>query len=76
MTDQPVPLDDHLTPENLEPTLQQLEAKGLKTYAQVAKTKDGDRIRVRLGPFADRAAADKAAAQAKAVGLAGAVLTL
>ena len=53
-----------------------LEAKGLKTYAQVAKTKDGDRIRVRLGPFADRAEADKAAAKAKAVGLAGAVLTL
>ncbi len=53
-----------------------LEAKGLKTYAQVAKTKDGDRIRVRLGPFADRAAAEKAAAQAKAAGLAGAVLTL
>lgn len=53
-----------------------LEAKGLKTYAQVAKTKDGDRIRVRLGPFADRAEADKAAAKAKAAGLAGAVLTL
>lgn len=53
-----------------------LEAKGLKTYAQVAKTKDGDRIRVRLGPFADRAEAEKAAAQAKAAGLAGAVLTL
>jgi DedD protein len=53
-----------------------LEAKGLKTYAQVAKTKDGDRIRVRLGPFADRAEAEKAAAKAKAAGLAGAVLTL
>lgn len=53
-----------------------LEAKGLKTYAQVAKTKDGDRIRVRLGPFAERSEAEKAAAQAKAAGLAGAVLTL
>ncbi len=53
-----------------------LEAKGLKTYAQIAKTKEGDRIRVRLGPFADRADAEKAAAQARAAGLAGAVLTL
>lgn len=53
-----------------------LEAKGLKTYAQVAQTKDGDRIRVRLGPFADRAEADKAAAQAKSAGLGGSVLTL
>lgn len=53
-----------------------LESKGLKTYTQVAKTKDGDRIRVRLGPFAERAEADKALAKAKALGLDGAVLTL
>jgi DedD protein len=55
---------------------QKLERKGLKTYAQVAKTPQGERIRVRLGPFASKAEADKAAQQAKAVGLAGAVLTL
>lgn len=55
---------------------QKLERKGLKTYAQVAKTPQGERIRVRLGPFATKADADKAAQQAKAVGLAGAVLTL
>jgi DedD protein len=53
-----------------------LEAKGLKTYTQVANTKDGDRIRVRLGPFADRSEADKAAAQAKSIGLVGSVLAL
>ena len=53
-----------------------LEAKGLKTYAQVAQTKDGERIRVRLGPFSDRAEAEKAAANAKAVGIAANVLTL
>jgi len=55
---------------------QRLERKGLKTYAQVAKTKDGERIRVRLGPFESKAQADKAAATAQAVGLAGKVLTL
>jgi DedD protein len=53
-----------------------LERQGLKTYAQVAKTAQGDRIRVRLGPFASRAEADKAAQKAKAAGLAGAVLAL
>lgn len=53
-----------------------LEAKGLKTYTQVLKTKEGERVRVRLGPYADRAEADKVAAQAKTLGLAGSVLTL
>lgn len=53
-----------------------LEARGLKTYAQVVQTGEGERIRVRLGPFGDRAEADKAAAAAKAAGLAGSVLTL
>ena len=53
-----------------------LEARGLKTYTQVAKTKEGDRIRVRLGPLAERAEADKVAAKAKATGLAGTVLSL
>ena len=55
---------------------QRLERKGLKTYAQVAKTKEGERIRVRLGPFESKAEADKAAATAQAAGLAGKVLTL
>jgi len=55
---------------------QRLERKGLKTYAQVVQTKDGDRIRVRLGPFADRAEADKAVTAAKAAGLDGKVLSL
>ncbi len=55
---------------------QRLERKGLKTYAQVAQTKDGERIRVRLGPFAERSEAEKAVATAKAAGLDGKVLTL
>jgi DedD protein len=46
-----------------------LERIGLKTYTHVAETPEGRRIRVRLGPFASRAEAEKAAARAKAQGL-------
>jgi DedD protein len=53
-----------------------LERKGLKTYAQVAQTKDGPRIRVRLGPFTSKTDAEKAASTAQSLGLAGKVLTL
>lgn len=55
---------------------QKLEHAGLKTYTHVADTADGKRIRVRLGPFATRAEADKAAAKVKALGLPAAILTL
>jgi DedD protein len=53
-----------------------LERAGLKTYTHVAKTPQGDRIRVRVGPFDSRAEADKAAARVKALGLPAAILTL
>lgn len=53
-----------------------LEKAGLKTYTHVAETKEGKRIRVRLGPFDSRAEADKAAAKARGLDLAAAVLTL
>lgn len=53
-----------------------LEAAGLKTYTQVAETKDGKRIRVRVGPFASRTDADKAAGKIRTLGLSAAVLTL
>ena len=53
-----------------------LESAGLRTYTQVAETKDGKRIRVRVGPFASRADADKAAGKIKTLGLSAAVLTL
>lgn len=55
---------------------QKLEGAGLKTYTHVAKTPDGQRIRVRVGPFDSRADAEKAAARVKALGLSAAVLTL
>ena len=53
-----------------------VERAGLKTYTHVAETPDGMRIRVRLGPFASKSEADKAAARVKALGLPAAVLTL
>ncbi len=53
-----------------------LERAGLKTYAQVADTKDGKRTRVRVGPFASRADAEKAAAKIKSLDLPAAILTL
>jgi DedD protein len=53
-----------------------VEKAGLKTYTNVAETKDGKRIRVRVGPFASRAEADKAAGKVKGLDLPAAILTL
>ena len=53
-----------------------VEKLGLKTYTQVANTTDGNRIRVRVGPFGTRDEADKALAKARSAGLSAVVLTL
>ncbi|PKO63196.1 MAG: SPOR domain-containing protein [Betaproteobacteria bacterium HGW-Betaproteobacteria-18] len=55
---------------------QKLERAGLKTYTHVADTKDGQRIRVRVGPFAARADAEKAAEKIKKLNLPAVLLTL
>ena len=55
---------------------QKLEKAGLKTYTQVAETKDGKRIRVRVGPFATKAEADNAASKIKTLDLPASILTL
>ena len=55
---------------------QKVERTGLKTYTQVVETKDGKRIRVRVGPLANRAEAEKAAARIRAVDLPASILTL
>lgn len=57
-------------------TRQKAERMGLKTYAQQVDTPQGKRIRVRLGPFADKAEADKALATLRKGGLNGNVLAL
>lgn len=53
-----------------------LERAGLKNYTNVAETREGKRIRVRAGPFASRAEADKAAEKIKGLDLPAAILTL
>ncbi len=55
---------------------QRVEKAGLKTYSQIAKTQEGDLIRVRVGPFTSKDEADKAAAKIKALGLPASILTL
>ena len=53
-----------------------VERAGLKTYTQVVDTKDGKRTRVRLGPFASRAEAEKAVDTLKKAGLPGGIFSL
>ena len=53
-----------------------VERAGLKTYTNVADTKEGKRVRVRVGPFVTRAEADKAADKLKGLDLPAAILTL
>ena len=53
-----------------------LEKAGFKTYAQVVDTKDGQRTRVRVGPFPSRAEAEQVAGKIKSLGLPVSILTL
>ncbi len=53
-----------------------LEKLGMKTYTQVVEVEGSKRTRVRVGPFDNRAEADKAAARIRAAGLPAAILTL
>jgi DedD protein len=55
---------------------QKVERLGIKTYTQAVDTPDGKRIRVRVGPYADKAEADKAMATLRKAGLGGNLLTL
>jgi DedD protein len=63
-------------PEKARAARLKVERAGLKTYTQVAETKDGKRVRVRVGPFATRAEADKAADKIKGLEMPAAILTL
>lgn len=53
-----------------------IERAGLKNYTQAVETKDGKRIRVRAGPFASKAEAERAAEKLKKLELPGTVLSL
>lgn len=53
-----------------------LEKAGVKTYTQVLTTADGKRTRVRVGPWENKAEADKAAEKIKKLNLSASVLEL
>lgn len=53
-----------------------LERAGLRHYTQVIETKEGQRIRVRAGPFDSKAEADRAAAKIRQLDMAADVLSL
>jgi DedD protein len=53
-----------------------VEKAGLTTYTHIAETAEGKRIRVRVGPFTNRAEAEKAAARIRGLDLPAAILTL
>ena len=53
-----------------------VEKLGMKTYTQPVETPTGKRVRVRVGPVATKAEADKIAARLKADGLQAVVLAL
>lgn len=55
---------------------QKVEQLGLKTYTQQVDTKEGRRIRVRVGPYATRLEADKAAEKIKTLKLHASTLSL
>ncbi len=53
-----------------------IERAGMKTYVQVAQTRDGPRIRVRIGPFDQKADAERASEQVKKLDLPAVILSL
>ena len=53
-----------------------LEKAGIKTYTHIAQTKEGKRIRVRVGPFATKEEAQKTVDKIKSLQLSATVLTL
>lgn len=62
--------------DKLREARQKVEKLGMKTYTQVIEGDGGRRTRVRVGPFATRAEAEKAAARIKGAGLPAAILSL
>ena len=56
-------------------TRRKLEGAGLKTYIQAVDTKDGKRIRVRVGPFSSKSEAEKAVNKIRSLDLPVAILS-
>ncbi len=53
-----------------------LKESGIKAYSEKVSTKDGDRFRVRVGPFASREEAEKMQVRVKKIGLSGSVQSM
>jgi DedD protein len=62
-------------PANVKQLQQKLATQNLKSYTEKLPTANGDKIRLRAGPFNSRAEAEKALAKAKDVGLVGMIVT-
>ncbi len=63
-------------PAALKEVRAKVERLGMKTYTQVAETPAGARTRVRVGPFATRDEAERAAAKIRATALPTVILAL
>lgn len=63
-------------PDKADEARTKLEKAGFKTYTQILDTKEGKRIRVRVGPFVTKAEAEKVAGKIKALELSASLLTL
>lgn len=59
------------TQEKVKELQKKLQDAGIKSYTQKVTTASGDRIRVRVGPFANEAEAEKARAKLTKLGLTG-----
>lgn len=54
--------------------VQRVQGLGLRAYTEPVKTDKGDRLRVRVGPYASREAAEQALAKLKAAGVQAALI--
>lgn len=61
--------------ESIKPLQQKLLAQGYKSYTENLSTDKGEKIRLRAGPFASRAEAERAMAKIKSAGMTGLVVT-
>lgn len=66
----------YATPDKIKEARSKVEATGLKTFVQVVQTKEGERTRVRVGPFANKEEAEAAQAKLKSAGIVAAMLDL
>lgn len=60
---------------NVKRIQEKLAGLGFQSYTETVDTQKGSKIRLRVGPFAERAEADKALAAVKAAGLTGIVVS-